>query len=200
MEFGPGPSVLVGANGNGKSNLIEAVHRVATGGSYRAANDAPLVRRDASAAYIRVGLDTDAGRRRTVELELRPGKGSRSQVDGAPVRRTSDAVGVLRAVLFAPEDLAIVRGDPSERRRFLDELLGQRRPAYAAARSEYERALRQRNRLLRTAHLARGTAIETLDAWTTQLARHGALLVAARAAAVTALAGPVSAWLSLIHI
>jgi DNA replication and repair protein RecF len=111
------------------------------------------------------------------------------------VRRAADALGVLRVVLFAPEDVAIVRGDPGERRRFLDDLLAQRRPAFAAARGEYERALRQRNQLLKQARglsaSAREAATATLDVWTEQLVQHGTQLVAARIAAVRTLAAPV---------
>jgi len=111
------------------------------------------------------------------------------------VQRASDAVGVVKVVLFAPEDVVIVRGDPGERRRFLDDLLGQRRPAYAAARSDYDRVLRQRNQLLKQARGLSGSAAEaslaTLASWTRQLVRHGSTVLAARLAAVHALAGIV---------
>ncbi|MBW3577238.1 MAG: DNA replication/repair protein RecF [Actinobacteria bacterium] len=194
LTFEPGVTLLVGPNAHGKTNLLEAAHRVATGSSHRVASDLPLVRRDAEAGYVRVELDTDAGRRRKIELELRPGAGTRARVDGQAVRQTSDAVGVLRVVLFAPEDLAIVAGDPSERRRFLDDVLAQRRPAYAAARSDYDRVLRQRNRLLKTAGGRGGDVAATLQVWTAQLVAHAATLTAARVAAVHALAGPTSAF------
>jgi DNA replication and repair protein RecF len=116
-------------------------------------------------------------------------------VDGQDVRRASDIAGVLRLVLFAPEDLAIVRGDPDQRRRFLDDLLSQRRPAYAATKAEYDRVVRQRNQLLRQARslapTARTAALATLDVWTDQLVDHGAAVLAARIAGVHALAGAV---------
>jgi DNA replication and repair protein RecF len=195
VEFVDGITVLIGPNAQGKTNLLEAIQRVATGGSHRVATDAPLVRVGAELGVIRAELETDEGRRRTVELELGSGRRTRTRVDGQDVRRVADALGVLRAVLFAPEDVAIVRGDPSERRRFLDDLLAQRRPAFAAARGEYDRALRQRNQLLKQARTlsasARDAAAATLEVWTEQLVQHGTQLVAARIAAVRTLAGPV---------
>ncbi|MFP5308837.1 MAG: DNA replication/repair protein RecF [Actinomycetes bacterium] len=197
LDLAGGVTVLVGPNAQGKTNLLEAVHRVATGGSHRVAGDAPLVRAGAEVGVIRAAVETDEGRRRTVELEVASGRRTRTRVDGQDVRRAGEAVGVLRVVLFAPEDLAIVRGDPSERRRFLDDLLAQRRPAYAAARADYERVLKQRNALLKQARgltgSAREAATSTLDTWTDQLVTHGGALVAARIAAVHALAGPVDA-------
>ncbi|MGH3443345.1 MAG: DNA replication/repair protein RecF [Nitriliruptorales bacterium] len=189
FELAPGATILLGPNAHGKTNLLEAMHRVGTGTSHRTTSDAPLVREGAEAAVVRVSLSTDAGRNRSVELELRPGRGSRARVDGQDVARTSHAVGVVRVVLFAPEDLAIVRGDPSERRRFLDDVLAQRRPAFAATRAEYERVLRQRNQLLRSARGLDRTP-STLEVWTEELVRHATALTAARIAAVHAIAGP----------
>jgi DNA replication and repair protein RecF len=197
VTFGPGVTVLVGPNAQGKTNLLEAVLRAATGGSHRVASDAPLVRAGADLGVIRCEVVTDEGRRRTIELEVGTGRRTRTKVDGQDVRRAADAAGVLRVVLFAPEDIAVVRGDPGERRRFLDELLTQRRPAFAAARGEYERVLRQRNQLLKQARglsgSARDAAAATLEVWTEQLVTHGTQLLAARIAAVRALAGPVDA-------
>jgi DNA replication and repair protein RecF len=194
LELEPGVSVLVGPNAQGKTNLLEAVLRAATGSSHRVAGDQPLVRVGAELGVIRCELTTDEGRRRTVELEIGGGR-RRTRVDGQDVRRAAEAVGVLRVVLFAPEDVGIVRGDPSERRRFLDEVLSQRRPAFAAARGEYERVLRQRNQLLKQARglkgAARDAATSTLDVWTDQLVEYGTQITAARIAAVRALSGPV---------
>lgn len=197
VEFAAGVTLLVGPNAQGKTNLLEAVHRAATGASHRVATDAPLVRAGRDLGVIRCALATDDGRPRRLELELSAGGGRRvrTRVDGQDVRRAHDALGVLRVVLFAPEDVAIVRGDPSDRRRFLDDLLSQRRPAYAAARADYERALRQRNKLLKQ---ARGHRIDpgspigaTLDVWTEQLVAAGTQVIAARVAAVRTLAAPV---------
>jgi DNA replication and repair protein RecF len=194
LTFAPGVTVLVGPNAQGKTNLLEAINRAATGASHRVASDAPLVRLGAEVGAIRAELETDAGRRRTLELEVGSGRRTRTRVDGQDVRRAAEALGVLRVVLFAPEDVAIVRGDPGERRRFLDDLLAQRRPAYAAARAEYDRALRQRNQLLKQARglspSARSAAASTLEVWTEQLVTYGTQVVAARVAAVRALAAP----------
>jgi DNA replication and repair protein RecF len=195
LDLPEGVLVLIGPNGQGKTNLLEAIYRAATGGSHRAASDAPLVRAGQQLGVIRCELATDERRRRTLDLEVGSGRRTRTRVDGQEVHRSSDALGVLRAVMFAPEDVAIVRGDPSERRRFLDDLLAQRRPAFAAAKGEHDRALRQRNQLLKQARGLRGDAREaataTLDVWTDQLVRHGAQIVAARIAAIRTLADPV---------
>ena len=194
VELAPGVTVLVGKNAQGKTNLLEAVQRAATGSSHRVAGDQALVRAGAELGVIRCEATTDEGRRRTLEIEIGGGR-RRHRVDGQDVRRVADTLGVLRVVLFAPEDVGIVRGDPGDRRRFLDEVLAQRRPAFGAARGEYDRVLRQRNQLLKQARTLHGSAREaataTLGAWTQQLVEHGAQITAARIAAVRALAGPV---------
>lgn len=220
LSVGPGAQVLVGPNAQGKTNVLEAVHYLAIGSSHRVAADAPLVRQGAEAAIIRAVARLDAGaadpapRRdddpegrldaRTVdpgprlghelrvELELRPGGRNRARLNGQQQPRSRDVIGAIRSVLFAPEDLALVRGDPAERRRFLDDLLGQRRAAYKAARAEYDRVLRQRNALLRELRVT-GAPADSLDVWTDALANAGAALLAARIAAVHALAGPCEA-------
>jgi len=194
LDLSAGITVLIGANAQGKTNLLEAVHRAAVGSSHRVASDAPLIRAGAEVGYVRLLCEDDAGRRRTLELELAPGRGTRVRVDGNDAARASETLGVLRLVLFAPEDVALVRDDPAGRRRFLDELLSQRRPAYAASKSEYERVLRQRNHLLKQLRAlsptAAQTAAPTLDAWTDQLLTHGTQLLAARIAVTHALSGP----------
>jgi len=191
LRLGPGVAVLVGANAQGKTNLLEALQYVATGGSHRVASDAPLVRAGAPAALIRVVADV-LGRRLTVELELRPGGRGRARLNGQPQPRVRDVIGQVRAVLFAPEDLTLVRGEPTDRRRFLDDLLTQRRPAYLAARQDYERIVRQRTALLRGNRDRRDSAaLATLATWDDALVVAGATLLAARIAAVHALSGPV---------
>ena len=154
VEFDPGPSVLIGANGEGKTNLVEALGYVATQSSHRVATDAPLVRAGAERAVVRCAVVADS-RELRVELEIVPGRANRANLNGSPVTRSREALGVLRTVLFAPEDLAIVRGDPSERRRFLDELAVARTPRLAGTRADYERVLRQRAALLKSAGSAR---------------------------------------------
>src|SRR5215475_8648147 len=184
VEFEPGPSVLVGRNGFGKTNLVEALGYVATLGSHRVATDQPLVRLGAERAIVRCAIVHDE-RELLVELEIVPGKANRARLGRSPVTRARDNIGALRLVLFAPEDLALVRGDPSERRRYLDDLLVQRQPRYAGVRADYERVLKQRNALMRTAFLARKVAgragdLSTLDVWDTHMAAHGAELIAGR--------------------
>src|SRR5688500_13696417 len=153
VDFEPGPSVLVGPNGVGKTNLAEALHYVATLGSHRVSSDVPLVRAGAGSAVIRCAVLHDE-RELLVELEIVPGKANRARLGRAPARRPRDVLGALRLVLFAPEDLALVRGEPDQRRRYLDDLLTARQPRFAGVRADYERVLKQRNALLRTAYLA----------------------------------------------
>jgi DNA replication and repair protein RecF len=192
VDFEAGVSVLVGPNGVGKTNLAEALGFVATLTSRRVATDTPLVRAGATSSVIRCEIVHD-GRELLVELEIVPGKANRARIGRSPARRARDVLGVLRLVLFAPEDLELVRGDPAERRRYIDDLLVTRLPRYAGVRADYDRVVRQRNALLRTAYLARkvggGRAdLSTLDVWDSHLARHGAELVAGRLELVSALA------------
>ena len=188
LDLEPGVSVLVGPNGVGKTNLVEAAGYLATLGSHRVAGDAPLVRRGTERAVVRATV-VHQGRELTVELEITPGRANRARVNRAPVARPRDVLGILRTVLFAPEDLALVRGDPGERRRFLDDLLVARRPRFAAVRADYDRVLKQRSALLKTARSGSGD-LRTLDVWDGHLARHGAVLLAARRELVAGLAAP----------
>jgi DNA replication and repair protein RecF len=192
VDLQPGANVLIGANGVGKTNLVEALGYVATLDSHRVATDAPLVRMGASSAVIRCAVVHD-GRELLVELEIVPGRANRARLGRSPARRARDVLGALRLVLFAPEDLELVRGDPAERRRYLDDLLVNRQPRYAGVRADYERVVKQRNALLRTAYLARKTGgsrggdLGTLAVWDTHLAQHGAELLAGRLELVAAL-------------
>jgi DNA replication and repair protein RecF len=154
IDLEPGGNVFVGPNGVGKTNLLEALGYVATLGSHRVATDAPLVRAGASAGVIRCAI-LHEGRELLVELEIVPGRANRARLGRSAVRRARDVLGALRLVLFAPEDLELVRGDPAERRRYLDDLLVARMPRFAGVRADYERVVKQRNALLRTAYLAR---------------------------------------------
>ncbi|WP_300012786.1 DNA replication/repair protein RecF [Pseudonocardia sp.] len=190
LDLEPGATVLVGPNGVGKTNLVEAAGYLATLGSHRVASDAPLIRRGAERAVVR-GAVVHHGRELHVELEITAGRANRARVNRAPVSRPRDVLGILRTVLFAPEDLALVRGDPGERRRFLDELLTIRHPRYAGVRSDYDRVLRQRSALLKTARGGRAD-LSTLDVWDGHLARTGAALLAGRLELVAAIAGPAA--------
>src|SRR5690349_22208909 len=194
VDFDPGVAVLVGQNGMGKTNLIEALGYVATLDSHRVATDAPLVRAGAGAGVIRCEIVHD-GRELLVELEIVPGKANRARLNRSPVRRSREVLGALRMVLFAPEDLELVRGDPAERRRCLDDLLVARQPRFAGVRADYDRVVKQRNALLRTAYLTRkvggtrGQDLSTLAVWDQHLAHHGAELLAGRLELAAAL-GP----------
>jgi len=195
LGFEPGPAVLVGANGQGKTNLVEALAYLATLGSHRVATDAPLIRAGAERAVVRCATVAD-GRELRAEVEIVAGRANRAKLNGAPVNRPREILGALRTVLFAPEDLAIVRGDPSERRRFLDEVVVARTPRLAGVRADYERVLKQRAALLKSAGAARrggdrrtldSTLDSTLDVWDGHLAEHGAQLLRARLATMQAL-------------
>jgi len=177
----PGANVLVGPNGAGKTNLVEGLGYLATLSSHRVATDAPLVRRGAELAIIRAAV-VSAGRELLLEIEIGAGRINRARINRAPVARARDILGVLRTVVFAPEDLALVRGDPTERRRFLDEVLILRVPRLAGVRSDYERVLKQRTALLKSAGPRRSATgdLSTLDVWDEHLAAAGAALLRAR--------------------
>ncbi|WP_225725708.1 MULTISPECIES: DNA replication/repair protein RecF [unclassified Nocardia] len=181
LELSPGRTVFLGSNGNGKTNLLEAVGYLATLGSHRVAADAPLIRMGAERARIGATV-VNAGRELRIDIELQQGAANRAQLNRSPVRRPREILGILQTVLFAPEDLALVRGDPGERRRFMDELCTTRLPRLAGVRSDYDRVLRQRSALLKTAgrHVRSKADLSTLDAWDGHLATHAAVLLAQR--------------------
>ncbi|GAA3079405.1 DNA replication and repair protein RecF [Kribbella aluminosa] len=200
VQLDPGVTAFVGPNGHGKTNLVEAIHYTATLGSHRVANDAPLVRAGATRAIVRTEIRSQYDRDVVVELEINPGKANRARINRSPVPRPREVLGLLRTVLFAPEDLALVKGDPSERRRFLDELLTLRAPRMAGVRQDYDRVLKQRNSLLRSASQARRQnrtsaaegQLRTLEVWDSHLARSGAELLATRLELLEALRPLVS--------
>ena len=191
LALRPGPTVFVGRNGEGKTNLVEAVGYLATMGSHRVSGDAPLVRQGASQAVVRAALRRE-DRELLVEIEINPGRANRVRVNRAPLPRPRELLGLVKSVLFAPEDLVLVRGDPAERRRFLDDLLVSRTPRLAGVRSDYDRVLKQRNALLKTARMARGDALATLDVWDGHLVDLGGQLLAARLRLVADLAPHVA--------
>jgi DNA replication and repair protein RecF len=190
LALEPGASVLVGKNGQGKTNLLEALGYLATLSSHRVAADAPLIRAGADRALVQAAV-VSGGRQLVLEVEITAGRANRAKLNRSPVPRPRDILGGLRTVLFAPEDLAIVRGDPSERRRFLDDVLVQRAPRLAGVRADYERVLKQRSALLKTAGSARRAGgsgdLRTLDVWDGHLAEYGAELLWARLELVAAL-------------
>lgn len=194
LELEPGRTVFVGPNGFGKTNLVEALWYSSTLGSHRVASDAPLIRAGADRAVVST-IVVSEGRELAVDLDITSGRANKARLNRSPVRSAREILGVLRAVLFAPEDLSLVRGDPSERRRYLDELATTRRPRIAGVRADYDKVLRQRTALLKTAagarHRGDRSALETLDVWDGHLASHGAQLIAARVELVTELAPEV---------
>lgn len=190
-----GVTVFTGANGQGKTNLVEAVEFLATLGSHRVASEAPLVRAGAERAIARARVQAglEDSRSLLLEIEIIPGRANKASLNRGPLRRPRDLLGALRVVLFSPEDLAIVKGDPGERRRFIDELVTARWPRLAGVRADYDQVLRQRSSLLKTLSGRHGrTAGEdvatTLDIWDAQLAALGAELIAARLATLAELA------------
>ena len=176
LSLEPGVSTLLGPNGQGKTNLVEAAAYVATLGSHRVATDAPLVRAGAERAILRAAV-TSSGRDSLVEIEINPGRANRARLNRAPVSRPRQVLGVLSTVLFAPEDLALVKGDPEQRRRFLDDLLVANAPRYAGVRADYERELRQRTALLKSLRTRPGKPARS---GTRAYARAGPLRDAAR--------------------
>lgn len=188
IDLRPGSTVFLGRNGQGKTNLLEALGYLSTLSSHRAATDALLIRSGTHQAQLGA-IVVNGGRELGIDIELNDGKANRARINQSPARRPRAIVGILHSVLFAPEDLSLVRGDPSDRRRFLDELLSSRIPRLSGVRADYDRVLRQRTALLKTGGgaLRRGAktgdgsgALATLDVWDGHLAAHGAQLVAAR--------------------
>jgi len=174
-----GPVAFVGANGQGKTNLVEAIDYVARLDSHRVSSDTPLVRAGAERAVVRAEV-VRGDRTALLELEIVPGKSNRARVNRADLPRVRDLVGIVRTVMFSPEDLALVKGDPSDRRRFVDSLITLHSPRFAGVRADVDRVLRQRNTLLKSAGRRRDVEVATLDIWDENLARLGGELVARR--------------------
>jgi DNA replication and repair protein RecF len=181
LALEPGVTVLVGYNGIGKTNLMEAIGYLANLSSHRVSSDAPLLRFGTERALIRAKLVR--GEQSTVlELEINGNRANRGRINRSNPVRARDILGICQTVLFAPEDLALVKGDPSNRRRFLDELLVSLMPRHSATRSDYDRVLKQRNALLKSGRAGKFTAGHeaTLDVWDQHMARAAAQLLHAR--------------------
>ena len=193
VTLGPGPNVFIGRNGQGKTNLAEAIAFFATLGSHRVSNDAPMVRDGADAAIVRARL-AHGERKVLLEAQVNRQGSNKARVNGAPVK-TSELPRYAQVVLFAPEDLQIVRGDPSSRRRFADQLLIQRSPRMSAVLGDYDRVLKQRTALLKSARARgiRGDALSTLDVWDDKLVALGTQVIDARLALARELATPLAA-------
>lgn len=185
LALGPGVTTLVGRNGQGKTNVVEAIHYIATLSSHRVATDAPLIRAGAQVAVIQAHVEK-AGRTLALEITLKAAGASNQARIGRAAAKPRDLVGIVRTVIFSPEDLELVKGDPGARRRFMDELCVALQPALMGDLSDYDRVLRQRVSMLKTAKLARGD-LTTLDIWDEKLAQLGGKIIAARLKAVEAL-------------
>jgi DNA replication and repair protein RecF len=171
VEFVPGVNVLIGQNGQGKTNIVEAIYYLATLTSHRVANENPLVSAGKASAVIRARINEE-DRAVAIDLEISPGKTNRAKINRSPLPRVRDILGIVRVIMFAPEDLALVKGDPSERRNFMDHTLIQRSPRFSGVKTDYEKVLRQRNALLKSFN--RDNIDSTLDVWDEQLAKLGA--------------------------
>jgi DNA replication and repair protein RecF len=183
----PGAVCFVGANGQGKTNLVEAIEYISRLDSHRVSSDVPLVRAGAERAVVRAQV-VRGDRTALLELEIIPGKSNRARINRGDLPRVRDLVGVLRTVTFSPGDLELVKGDPSDRRHFLDALLVLRSPRLGGVKADYDRVLRQRNTLLKSAGRRKDVEVATLDIWDENLARIGGELVARRLALLDDLA------------
>jgi len=176
----PGPNVFIGSNGQGKTNLVEAIGYLSTLGSHRVSSDQALIRSGTDAAVVRARLEHD-DRDVLLEVQLNRTGANRAQVNRVPVK-PRELPRHIATVLFAPEDLALVRGEPSGRRRFLDQLLMQLSPRFAGILTDYERVLKQRNSLLKSARGARvaETQLSTLELWNERLVDLGSSIIDGR--------------------
>lgn len=198
LELTPGVTVFAGRNGYGKTNIVEAVGYSAHLSSHRVSTDQPLIKTGASNARVSA-TTVNEGRELTTHVLIKAHGANQAQINRTRLKSAREILGVLRTVLFAPEDLALVKGEPAERRKFLDDIVAIRTPRLAGAKADFDKVLRQRNALLKNswADLRRGyddpegaSALTTLDVWDAQLARSGALVVAARLALIDEL-GPL---------
>lgn len=189
LALGPGVHTIVGGNGQGKTNTVEAIDYLSRLSSHRVASDTPLVRQHAMNAVVKAAV-VRVTRRAVLEIEINPGRANRARLNGSPLPKARDLVGILRTVIFAPDDLMLIKGDPSERRRFLDDQLVQSSPRYLGIKADYERVLKQRNSLLRSvshAKSAMDAAKATLEVWDERLIDLGAQLMYGRAGVVASL-------------
>lgn len=199
VELKPGITIFLGRNGFGKTNIVEAIGYLAHLSSHRVSTDAPLVRANATDARISA-VAVNQGRELAAHLLIKPHAANQGQINRTRVKSPRELLGVIKTVLFAPEDLALVRGEPAERRRYLDDIIATRRPRMAGVKADYDKVLKQRNALLKTATIAlrRGygteegaSALATLDTWDGQLARLGSEVMAARFALVQDLSSQI---------
>lgn len=202
IELPAGPTVFLGANGQGKTNLIEAIAYLSTFSSHRVSAESSLVRipldaeeRPPAGAFVRVKTALEDDRSQVLELEIVRGKANRARINRTNVK-PKDILGLVRTVVFAPEDLQIIRGDPSVRRAFLDDIAVQIHPLYSQTKSDFDRVARQRAALIKQAQVAlrRGRVpdISTLSVWDERFAELSSQVTAMRASLVRRLSDPVA--------
>ncbi len=183
INLEPGVTTFIGSNGQGKTNLVEAISYCSTLSSHRVSQDLPLVKSDQPRAIVRTGVKY-LDRTNWLEVEIWPSKTNKAKLNGSECKKTKEILGILQTVTFSPEDLILVKGDPGERRHFLDELLVQKSSSYAGVKSDYDRVLKQRNALLKSAGPARKNNLEavlaTLDVWNDQLVNFGSQIIFSR--------------------
>jgi DNA replication and repair protein RecF len=183
INLEPGVTTFIGSNGQGKTNLVEAISYCSTLSSHRVSQDLPLVKADQPRAIVRTGVKYQ-DRTNWLEVEIWPSKTNKAKLNGSDCKKTKDILGILQTITFSPEDLILVKGDPGQRRYFLDELLVQKSSSYAGIKTDYERVLKQRNALLKSAGPARrnnlDSVLATLDIWNEQLINFGSQIILAR--------------------
>jgi len=183
INLEPGVTTFIGSNGQGKTNLVEAISYCSTLSSHRVSQDLPLVKSDQPRAIVRTGVKY-LDRTNWLEVEIWPSKTNKAKLNGSDCKKTKEILGILQTVTFSPEDLILVKGDPGDKRHFLDELLVQKSSSYAGIKSDYDRVLKQRNALLKSAGPARKNNLEsvlaTLDVWNDQLVNFGSQIIFAR--------------------
>ncbi|MEB0000647.1 DNA replication/repair protein RecF [Cryobacterium sp. RTS3] len=191
VPFQPGPNLIVGSNGQGKTNLVEALGFLSTLGSHRVSTTAAMIRSGEESAIIRAKLEYN-GRDLLAEVQINRSELNRAQINRSVIK-TRELPRYFSSVLFAPEDLALVRGDPSGRRRFLDQLLVLRSPRLTGVLADYDRVLKQRNSLLKSARASglRTTQLGTLEVWDDRLVEFGSEIIDERAKLVDELGGPL---------
>jgi DNA replication and repair protein RecF len=191
LDLVEGPNVFVGSNGQGKTNLVEALGFLSTLGSHRVSTDHAMIRQGQESAIVRARLE-HGERQILAEVQINRSGANRAQVNRSPIK-TRELPRYFSSVLFAPEDLALVRGEPSGRRRFMDELLILRTPRMSGVITDYERVLKQRNTLLKSARAARNADLSTLDIWDERLVAFGSEIIEARGALIAELQPEVTA-------
>ena len=183
INLEPGVTTFIGSNGQGKTNLVEAISYCSTLSSHRVSQDLPLVKADQPRAIVRTGVKYQ-DRTNWLEVEIWPSKTNKAKLNGSDCKKTKDILGILQTITFSPEDLILVKGDPGQRRYFLDELLVQKSSSYAGIKTDYERVLKQRNALLKSAGPVRRNNLDsvlvTLDIWNEQLINFGSQIILAR--------------------